>query len=369
MQGGNMNCIKCQAPLPEGAQFCHICGKKQVAEPRKHRKRANGTGSISKLSGNRAKPWAARKNGICIGTYATRPEAQKALERLVDVDVNTKFNMTFAQVYEAWLPEHEREIGSTAKDNYRAAYKHCTSLHQRKYRNLRASDFQKVIIELEQKGLSKSSCEKVMQLFGQMAAWAMREDVVQKNYAQYCKTVALQKTEGIVLSVKTIQAIRNSTNHAADIILIFLATGCRPNELFNAQTANCHDSYFIGGSKTDAGRNRVIAVAPIGIAAYQKMLAKARQDGEPLLIGGYGGNKNYSNFVKREFKELVREVGENFTPYDCRHTFATQAKRSGIDPQTLRRMLGHANLSTTDKYYTHLNTDDILTEITSIKIG
>lgn len=364
-----MNCIKCGAKLPDGALFCHICGKRQQAEPRKHRKRANGTGSISKLPGNRAKPWLARKNGVSIGTFTTRTEAQKALERLVDVDVNTKFNMTFAQVYEAWLPEHEREIGETARVNYRAAYKHCQSLYQRKYRTLRTSDFQNVIIEMERKNLSKSSCEKVMQLFGQMAAWAMREDVVQKNYAQYCKTVALQKTEGIVLNVKTIDAIRSSTNHAADIILIFLATGCRPNELFNAKTANCYDSYFIGGSKTKTGRNRVIAVASIGMTAYQQMLERAKSRGDELLIGGYDGNKSYTNFAKREFKQLLKEIGTDFTPYDCRHTFATFAKRSGVDPQTLRRMLGHANLQTTDKYYTHLDADDILAEASTIKIG
>ena len=364
-----MNCIKCHAALPDGAQFCHICGKKHATDPRKHRKRSNGTGSISRLPGNRVKPWLARKNGVSIGTYATRTEAQQALERLVDVDVNTKFNMTFAEVYEAWLPEHEREIGETAKVNYRTAYKHCESLHGRKYRSLRASDFQKIIIEMEKKDLSKSSCEKVMQLFGQMAAWAMREDVVQKNYAQYCKTVALQKTEGIVLNIKTINAIRSSQNHAADIILIFLATGCRPNELFTAETENCYDDYFIGGSKTAAGRKRIIAVASIGRAAYQQMLTNARSRGAKLLIGGYDGNKSYTNFVKREFKQLLKEIGEDFTPYDCRHTFATQAKRSGVDPQTLRRILGHANLSTTDKYYTHLDKEDILEGIAAVKIG
>ena len=76
-----MECIKCRKPLPEGAAFCPACGKKQAAE-RKHRKRANGTGTISKLSGNRAKPWQARRNNVSIGTFATRAEAQKALERL-----------------------------------------------------------------------------------------------------------------------------------------------------------------------------------------------------------------------------------------------------------------------------------------------
>lgn len=364
-----MKCVKCGAELPDIAQFCFVCGKKQVQEQRKHKKRANGTGNITKLSGGRAKPWLARRNGVCVGTFATRSEAQKALDRLVDVDVNSRFNMTFTQVYEAWLPEHERQIGATAKTNYQSAYKHCAQLHSAKYRSLRTSDFQKVIIDMEQNGLSKSSCEKVMQLFGQMAAWALREDVIHKDYSQFVQTVAQQKSEGIVLSKNAIAAIRRSDNVAADIILVLLATGCRPNELFHAKTAQCQPTYFIGGSKTEAGRNRIIAVAESGRQSYRKILEAAIANGSELLIGGYSGNKNYANFVKREFKELQQEVGEEFTPYDCRHTFATIAKRSGVDPQTLRRMLGHANLHTTDKYYTHLETEDILQGIAAVKIG
>lgn len=83
--------------------------------------------------------------------------------------------------------------------------------------------------------------------------------------------------------------------------------------------------------------------------------------GKEKLIDGFVGNKTYSNFAKRAFKELMKEIEcPDYTPYDCRHTFTTQAVRTGIDPQTLKRMLGHADLSTTDKYYTHLDLNDIL---------
>ncbi len=57
-----------------------------------------------------------------------------------------------------------------------------------------------------------------------------------------------------------------------------------------------------------------------------------------------------------------------YTPYDCRHTFITKATKSGIDPQILRRMVGHADLSTTDKFYTHLDTADILKAISQKNI-
>lgn len=102
-------CIKCKKELPEGALYCPACGKKQERTPRKHKKRANGTGNISVLPGNRAKKYMARRSGELIGTYTTYAEAQKALDRLADVDISDKYNMTFAQVYAAWAPEHSRE--------------------------------------------------------------------------------------------------------------------------------------------------------------------------------------------------------------------------------------------------------------------
>ena len=362
-----MECIKCKQPIPDGSAFCNHCGKRQTPEPRKHKKRANGTGQIYKLSGNRAKPWAARKAGEFIGTYATRTEAQKALDRLTDVEITDKFNLTFSEIYERWMPEHEREITKGAKGSYAAAYKYCEPLYSRKFRSLRASDFQKIIIGMEEKGLSKSSCEKVMQLFGQLSSWAMREDIIIKDYSRYVSTVAKQKSEGIVLTPSCIKKIQESHNIAADVVLLILATGCRPGELFGAKTVDCYDTYFIGGSKTEAGKNRIIAVSELGRVAYKRILDEAIAKNSPSLMGGYRGNKVYANFAKRDFKDLLREIGEDFTPYDCRHTFATQAKRSGVDPQTLRRMLGHASLHTTDKYYTHLDIDDILQGIDQMK--
>lgn len=363
-----MECIKCRKPLPEGAAFCPACGKKQAAE-RKHRKRANGTGTISKLSGNRAKPWQARRNNVSIGTFATRAEAQKALERLTDADVSERFNFTFQQVHDHWLPEHERTIGTHGISSYKSAMKNCQELHDRTFRSLRTSDFQAVIIRLEQEGKSKSTCEKVLQLFGQLSGWAIRESIQQVNYARFCTITAKQKTAGKVLPVEAIKRLQECNEEAAKVALVLLATGCRGNELFTVPLGNCCDRYFIGGSKTSAGRNRVVAVAPVGLEAYRQLLAKAKERGAALLIDGYDGNRIYANYAKRDFRELAESLGiEEFTPYDLRHTFATQAQRDGMDPQILRRQLGHADLKTTDKYYTHLEADDILQAVGALDV-
>lgn len=359
-----MNCIKCRADLPEAAVFCPACGKRQTAEPRKHRKRSNGTGSICKLSGNRAKPWLARKSGVSIGTFATRAEAQKALERLTDVTVNEKFNMTFSDVYERWHQEHVREISASMDGNYRLAFKQCPQLHDMPMRKILRSDYQAAIIALEAQGKSKSSCSKLRVLFSQLGRWAMDEGITLSNPAEDLTTVAKQKSTREIFTEEDIKAIKASSLHAADIALILISCGCRPGELFSVPLINCREDHFIGGSKTDAGRNRVIPIGPDGLAAYQRIRANARAAGGALLIDGYDGqNKTAPNFTKRDWRELMKEIGrEGMIPYSCRHTFITRAIRSGVDLPTLEAIVGHVDRETT-KIYTHLHADDLVAAV------
>lgn len=362
-----MDCIKCKATLPEGALFCPLCGKKQAPEQRKRRKRANGSGTIYKMPGNRAKPWAAQRNNVYIGSFKTYAAAQKALERITDVDINDKYNLTFAQIYELWKPVHARTVTPGQMACYEAAYKSCSDLYDQKFRLLRKSDFQSVILKLEAKGRAKSTCEKAMQLFGQLSKWAMDEGIVNQNHARNVSIAAKQKSKKIPFTDAQIQAIEKSKARAADIVLILIATGARINELFKVPVSDCHDNYFIGGSKTEAGERRVIAVSPIGLEAYQTLLQNARAHRCPLLIDAYEGNRDTSNFRKRDFKELMKEIGvTNMTPHTCRHTFSTLAVRNGVTAPILRRMMGHADIKTTDKIYTHLDADDILSEIGKI---
>lgn len=361
------NCIKCKAPLPEGALFCPSCGKRQEAAPRKHRKRANGSGSISKLSGNRAKPWMARKGTVCIGTYSTRSEAQKALERLTDVIVNDKFNMTFAQVYERWFEEHRREISDGMADSYRLAYRQCSQLHNMQMRKILRSDFQAAIIALEIKGMSKSTCNKLRTLLGQLGRWAMDEGITLTNAAESLTTVAKQKNTREIFTDGDIRALKRSAQPAADIALILISCGCRPGELFSVPLVNARADHFIGGSKTEAGKNRVIPIGPDGMNAYTRLRSAAIAKGGKLLIDGYEGNKTAPNFTKREWRDLMEEIKRpGVTPYSCRHTFITRAIRSGMDLPVLEAIVGHVDRETT-KLYTHLHADDLVEAVQAIK--
>ena len=179
-------CIKCKAELPEGAAFCPACGKKQVADARKHRKRANGTGNISKLSGTRTKPWLARKNGVSIGTYATRAEAQKALERVTDATITDKYNLTFRQIYEAWKPVQERvhlghEIGHCVTGSF---YNRYAAADSRDRHENRADKWAvKQLIPVEE--LDKAVAEGCTEIWELAERFGVTEEFIRKAVCYY----------------------------------------------------------------------------------------------------------------------------------------------------------------------------------------
>lgn len=357
-------CIKCKEVLPPGAKFCPACGRSQQPQTRKHRKRANGTGTICKLPGNRRKPWQARKNGVSIGTYETRAEAQKALERLTDTNVTEKFNMTFADVYERWMAEHRREISDKMRANYELAFKQCQQLHTQPIRRLMRSDFQAAIIALESEGKAKSTCNKLRTMLHQVCEYAQGEGILTGNPAADLNTVAQQKSTREIFTDDDIKKLHNCKLPAAQIALIMISCGCRPGELFSAPLSNCAKDHIIWGSKTAAGKNRVIPIGSDGVDAYQTMILMATINGGTKLIDGYQGrNHTAENFTKREWRELMEAIGrEGLTPYSCRHTFITRAIRSGMDLITLESIVGHVDKETT-KLYTHLKAKDLVAAV------
>lgn len=364
-----MICPKCKKAAPDEAAFCPWCGKKLVVEKKKRKRRCNGSGSITKLSGSRAKPWWVRKNDISIGVYETYHEAQKALERLTDTQVNELYNLTFAQVYERWKQEHGREISEKLLKNYELAYTQCEALHRQKMRSLRRSDYQAAVIALEEQGLSKSSCNKLRTMLRQVCEYAQMEGILHSNPADDLTTVARQKSTREIFTEEDIQKIKASSLPAAQIALIMISSGCRPGELFTLPLANCGKDHMIWGSKTEAGKNRVIPVGPDGVEAYKTLTILSTAKGGALLVDGYDGSRNPDNFRRRDWAQLMREIGrEGMTPYSCRHTFITRAIRGGIDLISLEAIVGHVDKETT-KLYTHLRAKDLVSAVNASSIS
>ena len=354
-----MECIKCKKDIPDGSVFCCWCGKQQQAPHRKALKRANGTGTVYKLQGRRTRPWVAAKGKTIIGYYDKKTAAIDALARLQGRSIDEIYNWTFKQVYEAWKDEHFRDIGAKGIESYERAYDVFEPLHGRKFRELRTADYQIVIDKYSDK--SHSLLSKFKQLATQMSQWGIRQELITTNFASFIKLPENVKKEKEIFSEEDIQKLEADGSQAAKLTLMMVYTGMRIGELFGLRTENVHETYVIGGEKTEAGRNRIIPIRSEGRKYFAEF--KGRAKGE-LLISGYAGQKVIANFRKRDYYPLLERLGiSKKTPHATRHTFASWAVANNIKPELLQKMLGHADYSTTANIYEHFDIDQLVNAI------
>ena len=128
-----------------------------------------------------------------------------------------------------------------------------------------------------------------------------------------------------------------------------------------------------GGLKTDAGINRIVPVhSKIQALVLNRKEFAESHNSEFLFasdnIQKLGKQISYKEYLSR-FEKTVSELNLNpeHRPHDCRKTFATNAKRVGMDEYAIKRILGHAITDITEKIYTERDIEWLKSEIEKLK--
>ena len=101
-------------------------------------------------------------------------------------------------------------------------------------------------------------------------------------------------------------------------------------------------------------KERLIPILPVvaeAVRAYIEICPHRLATDGPLFVGLRGGPLN-PRLVQRRMVELRRALGlpQTATPHALRHSFATHLLAGGGDLRTIQELLGHASLSTTQRY-------------------
>lgn len=107
------------------------------------------------------------------------------------------------------------------------------------------------------------------------------------------------------------------------------------------------------------GKERVVPLSDASVAALAAWLAErpalAAPEEKALFVGTSGKRLN-RRVAARIIADLCKKAGlpETVSPHALRHSFATHLLENGADLRSLQELLGHARLTTTQRY-THLD--------------
>ena len=146
------------------------------------------------------------------------------------------------------------------------------------------------------------------------------------------------------------------------IVALLYATGIRREELKNIRLSDIDRRH---GTITVTGKGNKVRLVPLGeetlkdLNHYMKkrdnFISEKQSESDSLFLNKFG-NTLSARSVDRLVKKFGRSKGLDFTPHTLRHSFATHLLENGADLMLIKEILGHASLSTTQKY-THVTAE------------
>lgn len=319
----------------------------------------NGYGSVSKLSGNRRRPYIVRKYGKPIGYAKTKKEAYQLLAEYNNDPENFKTNnMTFADVYKLLVEYKCPLISPHTAQNYKSKFNKCVSLHNLPYKDLRLPHFIDAIESLEKTNGSKKNMKN---FFRAMDSIAFQFDIISKEYTKLLPNYRGETSSRKPFTEKEIATLwKNIEIEDVDLVLILIYTGFRSGELsaLKIKDIDLNKGFMYGGNKTAAGKNRAVP-----IHSRIKPLIENRiklSAGETLL--------NYSaKSLRIRFKKVMKKLGMNHIPHECRHTMRTRLDNLNINTNTINLIMGHAGTGVGERVYTHKTEQQLIQAIEKLK--
>lgn len=271
---------------------------------------------------------------------------------------------TFAEVFDMLMKKKEGTVSVSSMSGYRVAFKDAAKLHDMKMADIRTKHMQDIVDTKK----SRSAKGLLKNTYTLMFTLAEQHDIVTKNYASFIDVGKAEDSKKEVYTNDEIKLLwEHQGNLFVDVALILLYTGMRIGELLELDMKNIHldEQYLIGGSKTDAGKNRIIALADKIMPIVRRLYGDGSN---PSLVMNTEKNKAYKyNTFVHPWKDRMEALGINRNLHECRHTFISEAYRCEIQPELIKRQVGHSGTNVTESVYLHVRPEQLVEAVNKIK--
>lgn len=283
------------------------------------------------------------------------------------IDKHSRY--TLQEVYEMWESYYEPRVGSSTMDNYRYAYKHFKSLHSIYIDSIEPENLQECMDKCKS---GKRTHQNMKVTAGLIWAWAVDHKILDRDITRNLFIGHLESIKREPLTDEEVEMFKNAIGEEkyAEYIYCLCYLGFRPGELLELKKDSLHEEeidgkkvyYFIGGKKTEAGRNRIVVI-PSQILDI--VLQRKEVEGTDLLFPQYVysrkkpydfiGFKQMTDEYLRDsiFKKMAKKFGidSKKVPYCARHTYADKLEKAAGSDRSKAKLIGHKDYKfTKDKY-------------------
>lgn len=220
---------------------------------------------------------------------------------------------------------------------------------------------------LARRKLSRATSARHLSALRSFFKYLMREGVVEANPARGVATPRREKQLPAVMQLAEVTLLIEQPDPAAPLGLrdrawmeLLYASGLRISELVGIDADDLELKARLVKVHGKGSKQRIVPFGSKAETALREWLAVRggllHDPGEQAVFVNYRGDRITTRSIRRLFDGYVRDASlrAGISPHTVRHSFATHLLNAGADLRGIQELLGHASLSTTQKY-THLN--------------
>lgn len=371
-----MICKQCNREIDNGSTFCNWCGTKQISD---------------RLRGVDSQPsnWLIQLQVDKIMVSPRNPD----ITNIVNVNpcFSKKQDLMFKDVVNLWVNTHVVTLAASTQATYNAPLKLITTMHgDINISDITAQDITNVMLLEREKGYSYKHAACILSIYKQVFNFAIAQ-----GYMQINPTLAVRVPRGLSRGTREapeddlIRAIQKGVNLPFGLFAYFLLyTGFRVGEALGTKwsdidwkrkTVHCHRTIenrfgrpYEKPTKTAAGEREVPLLPDL-----EKQLLNMQIENNNDYIFGIDGQPMTTSEMRSRWTNWANEIGyaelhettindkngnavkKTYTRatidrHMLRHGYATIIYEAGIDELTAQYLMGHADISTTHRIYTHL---------------
>lgn len=240
-------------------------------------------------------------------------------------------------------------------------------------------DLQSYVRQKQTKGLKPQSIVSMSKQVKAFFNWCVTEEYLQINPMDKVTLPKVPKVLLTGLTTKEVVAMMNCFSNKdylelrnKAIIAMMADCGLRAMEIASIKESDVRETDIKVFGK--GNKERIVFISP----ALKKILIRYERAKKQYFKNRIQYNDNYFlayqgkaistvavwNLVK-EASERVSITGKRVSPHMFRHYFAVQSVMAGIDIYSLSRLLGHSDVSTTQRYLESLDNEQLLEKATS----